>query len=385
MPVRYTLDMHVVYTGHVGFRPEAGTPYHLSVALARYLSVSYVNPPLSLTRWLQLRPLWQSVGGLQLSILSVIAPGELRFLPRRWRQKPLDLWMTPLVVRRLRRYPPESLILWVSNSALALRLHRVLQPRLTCYHRLDDFGAMDAALEPLERALERIADLIFVVSPNLIAQHQQRGRDAILLPNGVNVPLFLQAVSPDTVVPVQLARLPSPRVGFVGWLTPRWIDLELMLEIARLRPDWSLALIGPKVAWEPPPLPPNVHLLGFRPYHQLPNYLKGLDVCLVPFKDNAITQGASPLKLYEYLAAGRAVVSTPVPDLPTFGDLVWQAHTAREFVAAIEDALPHAHDPTLQQRRIEAVKPHSWEARAETVMYHLRHALGEPVAPAVSR
>jgi hypothetical protein len=66
-----------------------------------------------------------------------------------------------------------------------------------------------------------------------------------------------------------------------------------------------------------------------------------------------------------------------VPDLPAFADLVWQAHTAQEFVHAIEDALASAHDPVLQQRRIEAVRPHSWEARAETVMYHLRQALGD--------
>jgi glycosyltransferase involved in cell wall biosynthesis len=374
---RYTDAMQLVHVGHVAFRPESGTPYHLSLALARYGAVCYVNPPLSLTRWLGLRAQGQVGSGSQVSLLSVVVPGELRFLPRRWRQKPLELWMTPLVVRALRRYPRESLVLWVSNSALALRLHRVLQPRLTCYHRLDDFGAMDPALEPLERALEGIADLIFVVSPHLIAQHQQRGREAILLPNGVNVSLFSRAVATETTLPNDLAGIPAPRIGFVGWLTPRWIDLELMLEIARLRPDWSLVLIGPKVAWEPPPLPPNVHLLGFRPYHQLPNYLKGLDVCLVPFKDNAITQGASPLKLYEYLAAGRAVVSTPVPDLPAFADLVWQAHTAQEFVHAIEDALASAHDPVLQQRRIEAVRPHSWEARAETVMYHLRQALGD--------
>jgi glycosyltransferase involved in cell wall biosynthesis len=369
--------MQLVHIGHVAFRPESGTAYHLSLALARHGAVSYVNPPLSLTRWLGQRAQVRVGSGSQVSVISVVVPGELRFLPRRWRQKPLELWMTPIVARALRHYPCESLVLWVSNSALALRLHRVLQPRLTCYHRLDDFGAMDPTLEPLERALEGIADLIFVVSPHLIAQHQQRGREAILLPNGVNVALFARAVASQTTLPNDLACIRAPRIGFVGWLTPRWIDLELMLEIARLRPDWSLVLIGSKLAWEPPPLPPNVHLLGFRPYHQLPNYLKGLDVCLVPFKDNAITQGASPLKLYEYLAAGRAVVSTPVPDLPTFGDLVWQAHTAQEFVHAIEDALASAHDPVLQQRRIEAVRPHSWEARAETVMYHLRQALGD--------
>jgi glycosyltransferase involved in cell wall biosynthesis len=380
---RYTHKMHLVYVGYLGFRPEAGTGYHLSVALARHMPVSYVNPPLSLKRWLELRARWSQMPDVQLSVLSVVVPGEFRFLPRRWRQRPLDWWMTPWLARRLRQYPRETLILWMSHIGLARHLRRVLRPRLACYHRVDDFGAMDNAQKPLEQALEEDADLIFAVSPNLVAQHRQRGRDAILLPNGVDIGLFSQAIEGELLVPEDLACIPHPRVGFIGWLIPYWIDIELMLEIARMRPDWSLVLIGPKVAWEPPLLPPNVHLLGFRPYHQLPNYLKGLDVCLVPFKDNAITHGASPLKLYEYLAAGRAVVSTPVPDLPTFGDLVWQAHTAQEFVRAIEDALASAHDPVLQQRRIEAVRPHSWEARAETVMYHLRQALGNAAGSVV--
>lgn len=113
--------------------------------------------------------------------------------------------------------------------------------------------------------------------------------------------------------------------------------------------------------------PPNMHWLGPRPYRQLPHYLKALDVCLVPFKQNAITMGASPSTLYEYLAAGRAVVNTYVPDVQYFGDLVWQANTPREFGQAIGDTLLAAHDPVHQRRRIEAIQPHTWGARAAQV------------------
>jgi glycosyltransferase involved in cell wall biosynthesis len=168
--------------------------------------------------------------------------------------------------------------------------------------------------------------------------------------------------------------LPAPRIGFVGWVTPRWIDVDLILQVARSRPEWSIVIIG-SVSRHVPSFPSNVYLLGKRPYHLLPHYLKGLDVCLVPFKNNAITRGASPLKLYEYLAAGRAVVSTPVPDLPAFEGVVWCAEDAPNFIRAIEEALTVAHDPQEQRRRVEAVAPHSWEARAQTVIQHLVSAL----------
>lgn len=369
--------MVIVHAGHVMLRPDRGTPYHLSVTLAQYVPVIYLNPLMSLTDWLRWRR--QSVhwrkAETNIQVLSVLAPGGLRFLPRRWRsplKTALEMWRSLI---HLRQIETKQLVLWVSNSELALWLHRKLRPALTCYHRLDDFGAMDPALQHLEQSLEQIADLIFVVSPFLQKQHQRNGREAILLPNAVEAAFFASALRASTLVPHDLAKIPPPRIGFVGWLCPKWIDIELLLELARRRPSWSFVMIGHEVAWHPRDLPPNFHLLGQRPYHQLPAYLKGLDVCLVPFKDNAITLGASPLKLYEYLAAGRAVVSTPVPDLPQFTEVVWCARDVEEFVRCIEEALPVAHDPVLQQRRLEAIAPHTWEARAEFALQHIQNAL----------
>jgi glycosyltransferase involved in cell wall biosynthesis len=241
---------------------------------------------------------------------------------------------------------------------------------------------MDPALINLEYELEKISDIIFVVSPHLQKQHKQRGRETILLPNAVDTTFFAKALHEETCIPADLRDIPSPRIGFVGLATPKWVDIELMLEIARHRPNWSLVLIGPKLSWHPPALSPNVYLLGKRPYRLLPHYLKGLDVCLVPFKNNAITHGASPLKLYEYLAAGQAVVSTPVPDLPAFEGVVWCAEDAPSFIRAIEEALTVAHNPQEQRRRLEAVAPHSWEARAQTVLDHLTRAMRNASAPA---
>lgn len=375
--------MQLLHVGHVPFRPESGTPYHLSVALARYLPVYYINPPLSFSQWVALR-CQPFIARGDVRVISVALPGALRFIPRRQRKKILRVLVPPIMLYQLRRIESNQLVLWASNSELALWVHRKLRPVLTCYHRLDDFGAMDPSLVPLERALEKIADIILVVSPHLQAQHRSRGREAYLLPNGVDTAFFARSLEKETPIPADLQTIPAPRIGFIGHLTPKWIDFELLFGAAKRRPDWSFVMIGPKVAWKPDYTPPNFYLLGARPYTQLPQYLKGLDICLVPFKQNAITDGASPLKLYEYLAAGRAVVSTPVPDLPAFEEVVWCVQDVESLIRAVEQALPIAHDPLEQRRRVEAVEPHSWEARARTVMERLKCAFGaarEAVVP----
>jgi hypothetical protein len=100
-----------------------------------------------------------------------------------------------------------------------------------------------------------------------------------------------------------------------------------------------------------------------------------MDVCLVPFRENAVSRAASPLKLYEYLAAGRAVVSTPVPDLTFLGSVVRSARSQDEFLAAIEEVLPLAHDPIEQQRRLEVAAQHSWQQRAQVALKWIEKAL----------
>jgi len=252
---------------------------------------------------------------------------------------------------------------------LTLPLRRALKVEILCYHRLDDYAVLLPKDRPLERAIEVRADLLFVVSAALQEQYARQGRKAMLLPNGVDLAHFSQALNEKTEVPKDLASLPSPRIGFVGLIDPLWVDTELLLALAWARPDWSVVIVGPAEKWRlPSDVPPNLHLLEARPYRTVPCYLKGMDVCLVPFRENAVSRAASPLKLYEYLAAGRAVVSTPVPDLAFLGSVVRTPRSRDEFMAAIEEVLPLAHDPTEQQRRLGVAAEHSWQQRAQVAL-----------------
>ncbi len=362
--------MTVVCISSIALSSERGTPCHLMRAMAERVTVFYINPPHSYARARKQRVANEE--GLQ--VITPTLPTTFRFLPRRWRRWLVSLLAVPQVVRRLNLRPP--VVLWSYLGELTLPLWRGLKADVLCYHRLDDYAILLPKDRPLERAIEARADLLFVVSAPLQEQYARQGRKAILLPNGVDFAHFAQALREEVEVPKELASLPRPCIGFVGLVDPLWVDTELLIELARARPQWSVVIVGPTKKWRlPPNLPPNLYLLGARPYRLIPSYLKGMDVCLVPFKANAVSQAASPLKLYEYLAAGRAVVSAPVPDLAFLGSVVWCAQSLDEFLSTIEEALPLAHDPRERQRRLEVAAQHSWQQRAQIALEWIEKAL----------
>jgi glycosyltransferase involved in cell wall biosynthesis len=135
--------------------------------------------------------------------------------------------------------------------------------------------------------------------------------------------------------------LAHPRLGFFGVLDER-LDLRLLDFLAEQRPDWQIVLVGPVVKIDPATLPrrPNMHYLGQRSYDELPGYLAGWDVCLLPFARNDATRFISPTKTLEYMAAERPIVSTPITDVAEpYGDIVYLGATPEEFLAACEEAL----------------------------------------------
>jgi glycosyltransferase involved in cell wall biosynthesis len=157
--------------------------------------------------------------------------------------------------------------------------------------------------------------------------------------HGVDYQHFHQAVEESTHVAGELQGLPRPILGFHGLLAD-WVDLQLIVEIARKRSDWSIVLVG-RADTDLTMFQnlSNVILVGHRSYSQLPTYLKGFDVALLPFVQNELTRNANPLKLREYLAAGLPVVATPLPEVIRFDGAVSLAATADEYIRKIEEIL----------------------------------------------
>ncbi len=230
-------------------------------------------------------------------------------------------------------------------TPMALGFTDHLGPRVTVYDCMDELSAFRFApplLREREARLFERADLVFTGGHSLYEAKRRRHPSVYPFPSSVDVAHFRRARSaqPD---PADQASVQHPRLGFYGVIDER-LDIQLIRSVAEARPDWQIVLVGPvaKIDRETLPRLPNVHYLGAKQYDELPAYLAGWDVALLPFACNEATRFISPTKTPEYLAAGRPVVSTPIRDVVRpYGDrgLARIAATAPEFVAAVEQAL----------------------------------------------
>jgi UDP-galactopyranose mutase len=213
---------------------------------------------------------------------------------------------------------------------------------------LSKFRFAPPKLLDLEQELLDKADIVFTGGTSLFEAKKDRHPNVHCFASSVDRAHFAKARS-GLFDPADQEDLPRPRLGFYGVIDERF-DTELLAKVAQARPNWSLVMVGPvvKISEDELPKRPNIHYLGGKTYDELPAYLSGWDVALMPFAMNESTQFISPTKTPEYLAGGKPVVSSPVRDVVrTYGDLegVKIASTAEEFVAACEAALELAANP----------------------------------------
>lgn len=211
-----------------------------------------------------------------------------------------------------------------------------------CMDELANFRFAPPELTTLEDELIARADLVFTGGYSLYEAKRHRHPRVFPFPSSVDRQHFAAARA-ALAEPADQAAIPGPRLGFYGVIDER-LDLDLLAAVADARPDWSLVMVGPVVKIDPAALPrrANIHYLGSKPYAELPTYLAGWQVALMPFAINEATRFISPTKTPEYLAAGRPVVSTPITDVVRhYGELagVKIAADAPGFVAAAAEAL----------------------------------------------
>lgn len=268
-----------------------------------------------------------------------------------------------------RRLGFRRVINWVFNPPAAVVAGSLGEDRLI-YYCVDEYAAFTgvsrSTMEDFERSLLEKADLSIVTSEGLLETRRKIAPAAILVRHGVDVPHFRRALDADTVVPSGVASLPGPVLGFFG-LIADWVDVELLAAVAKHFSSGSLVMVG-KVVTDVRALQalPNVHLLGRKPYSELPGYCKGFDVALNPFRVNELTLNANPLKIREYLAAGLPVVATNIPEVARLG-LCHIADGSADTIRAIEKALA---DPMTREERSRSMQTESWESRLEDIRVH---------------
>ena len=254
-------------------------------------------------------------------------------------------------------------------TPLALRCSDHIGASMVVYDCMDELSAfMGAPPETvqLERALLARADLVFTGGVSLFEVKRHLHPNVHAFPSSVDVAHFARARALPSD-PEDQAPIARPRLGFYGVIDER-LDIELIDAVAAMRPDWQLVMVGPVVKIDPARLPrrANIHWLGPKLYEELPLYLAGWDVALLPFARNDSTRFISPTKTPEYLAAGRPVVSTPITDVVrSYGEagLARIAGTPEDFVIQCEAALRDAERPRGWLARVDrALAQMSWDS-----------------------
>ena len=247
-------------------------------------------------------------------------------------------------------------------------LEKYILPSIYIYH------CIDGMIKPytlkhgprLESQIVKAADAVISTSPELQRKKSADNPRSYLIPNAANFQHSSKALLPETPIAAELEKYPSPIIGYFGNIERR-IDYNILKYVALKQPTWSFVMVGPvEQMYIPDEINsiPNIYFVGRQPYHRLPEFLKGFDVAIVPFKIDEISRTIYPLKLYEYLGAGKPVVSTCFnPDvLQNIDGVIFLADTPGLFAEAIFNALDSNNDRNIE-KRLEIARNNTWRKR----------------------
>ncbi len=338
-------------------------PQHLMSRCARDRRVFFIEEPVVDEGEARLRVEAQTVSADDKAYVWVVVP----HIPTGLSDEERTAMLGTLLDQLMRDYDIHSHILWYyTPEALAFTGH--LKPQATIYDCMDElrlFKGANPKLFDLEVELFSRADVVFTGGQSLYNAKRSQHNNIYCFPSSIDREHFEQARHP-LPEPGDQREIPHPRLGFFGVLDER-LDIQLLAGIAAARPEWHLVLLGPIVKIDPDQLPKNanIHYLGMKSYQELPNYLAGWDVALLPFALNESTRFISPTKTPEYLAGGREVVSTPIPDVvQPYGEkhFVQIASDIDGFVQAIQRILDgSAMDEGVRKERDAFLTEMSWD------------------------
>ena len=279
-------------------------------------------------------------------------------------------------------------IAWVFlPTGTILSLLEKLPFKLILYYCIDDFSKSSRFARKItrtERELLKMADLVFVTSQQLYKKCIQFNSQVFSVPFGVDPKNFNLAKAESNEKPNDIAQLKEPLVGYIGGIH-RWVDQTLMKELAHRHPDCSFVFVGPiQTDVKTLSQEKNIVFLGQKPKEDLPSYVGHFTACLIPYRMTPYTENVYPTKLNEYLAIGKPVISTPLPEILNFnrehGDTVEVATDVNEFSMKLSEILKYGDQKEKQRQRIEVAGRNTWPVKIEQMSQSMEEMMRKKLA-----
>ncbi len=280
-------------------------------------------------------------------------------------------------LQRLGMHKP---IVWFSLPDLVDLFNEISFPiELSIYHVVDEYSAypnpnstseLRLRIKQLEERMLSLVDTVIVVSSQLYESKSPFNPNTYLVQNGVDYKAYDKALS-DSYIPEELKSIKPPRLGYIGLIGDK-LDLHMLRDLAKQNPEWSLVFLGEErvvkqvTYWQELKSLPNVHYLGLVDFPKVPYYLKGFNVGLMPYLQSKQAENISPLKLYDYLAAGLPIASIDIPSSREFHRIIHIAKRPEQFAEAVKAALCDNTPERYIERRKVAMQ-HTWEERAKQI------------------
>jgi glycosyltransferase involved in cell wall biosynthesis len=317
----------------------------------------------------------------------------------KWLNKTNQSLLAIAIKRQIKKLNFADPILWI-YTPLSSELVGAFGEKLVVYHCIDNHAAEKdikvrrRTTEFFEYRLLRRSHLVFTSSRRLYSEKKETNENAYFVPGAVPE-YFLPPSQPSLPVISRalkdLEAIRPPRIGFVGIVDER-LDAELVDYLAQARPDWSFVIIGFVYPFRAKNITllknrGNIFFLGMKPREELPGYIKGLDVCLIPYRVNEFTAGILPLKLFEYLAIGKPIVATALPELKDYREVIKIAETKERFLAAIAESLDEVASDGggTSSKRIALAMDNTWEKRVKYISEIIIKSLSGKASEEVAR
>lgn len=267
-------------------------------------------------------------------------------------------------------------IIWTFlPTGLVLDVIDAVDNRLVIYYCIDNFSASSPQAKKIrntEKTLIADADIVFVTSKKLHDLCSQYNTDVHIFSYGINTDIYKKASDAKMDVPEDMAAIKHPIVGYVGGVH-KWIDFKLVKFLASVHPDKSFAFVGP-IQTDVSELADlkNIYFLGQKAYDKLPSYVSQFDICLIPYLITEYTNNVYPTKINEYLALGKPVVSTPIPEVESFNernnDVVFIGRTKEHFSSIVGETLSGKDSDEVRHKRMDiAIQEGSWKAKIDNM------------------